>query len=116
MTIKIHLDIIRSLNNRHSGVIMFKKNFNVLLIIMMTLLCANLYSAEVHCNPSSKICHKEGTKNYNCKGSTVKFASEEEALKNGYRMSKQGKKAKKTKKGKEEKKNKKEAPKTNAAK
>lgn len=83
---------------------MLKKLFNATLVIMMMMFFTNVYAADLHCNPTSKICHKKGSKNYDCKGCTKKFASEAEALKNGYRMSKQEKKEDKKPEKKEKKK------------
>ena len=47
-----------------------------------------VFAAEIHCNPDTKTCHKSDCRYYNCKGCTKVFASEEEALENGYKFCK----------------------------
>ena len=47
-----------------------------------------IFAAEIHCNPDTKTCHKSDCRYYNCKGCTKVFASEEEALENGYKFCK----------------------------
>ncbi|MBO4710292.1 Ada metal-binding domain-containing protein [bacterium] len=56
----------------------------VLAAMLFSFTC--VFAAEIHCNPDTKTCHKSDCRYYNCKGCTKVFASEEEALENGYKF------------------------------
>lgn len=59
--------------------------FTVAAIMLMFL---SVSAGDLHCNPKTKICHKEGCRYYNSKGSSIVLKSEEDAKKKGFRMSK----------------------------
>ena len=80
-----------------------KRNlFKVFVFVAMIFSFSCIFAAEIHCNPDTKTCHKSTCRYYNCKGCTKVFASEEEALENGYKFCKVCSKEKKesSKKGK----------------
>ena len=54
--------------------------------VVMIFSFSVVFAAEIHCNPDTKTCHKSDCRYYNCKGCTKVFASEEEALENGYKF------------------------------
>jgi len=59
-----------------------------LVLSVMIFSFSIVFAAEIHCNPDTKTCHKSTCRYYNCKGCTKVFASEEEALENGYKFCK----------------------------
>ena len=58
------------------------------VLFVMIFSFSIVFAAEIHCNPDTKTCHKSDCRYYNCKGCTKVFASEEEALENGYKFCK----------------------------
>jgi hypothetical protein len=66
-----------------------KRNLSKIFIVFTMLFSFTcIFAAEIHCNPDTKTCHKSDCRYYNCKGCTKVFASEEEALENGYKFCK----------------------------
>ena len=62
-------------------------------LLMFTAIAATtltLSAAALHCNPKSKVCHREGSRYYSCKNCTVVIADENTALKKGYKIAKKG--------------------------
>ena len=58
------------------------------VLFVMIFSFSTVFAAEIHCNPDTKTCHKSDCRYYNCKGCTKVFASEDEALENGYKFCK----------------------------
>ncbi len=54
--------------------------------VVLTALTVN--AAPLHCNPKTKVCHREGSRYYSCKRCTVIIADEKTAVKKGYHLSK----------------------------
>ena len=82
-----------------------KRNLlKVFVFASMLFSFAFVFAGEIHCNPDTKTCHKSDCRYYDCKGCTKVFASEEEALENGYKFCKVCSKEKKEKTGKKSKK------------
>ena len=66
-----------------------KKNFTkIFLLAAMIFSFSCVFAAEIHCNPKTKTCHKQGCRYYDCKECTEVFKSEEAALENGYKFCK----------------------------
>lgn len=66
-----------------------KRNLmKIFVVVAMLFSFTCIFAAEIHCNPDTKTCHKSDCRYYNCKGCTKVFASEEEALENGYKFCK----------------------------
>ena len=63
----------------------FVRFFTVIGIMFMFL---SVSAGELHCNPKTKVCHKEGCRYYNSKSASVVLKNEDEAKKKGYKFCK----------------------------
>lgn len=60
----------------------------IFAVIAIVFMFASVFAGELHCNPKTKVCHKEGCRYYNSKSATLVLKSEDEAKKKGFKFCK----------------------------
>ncbi|MCK5809250.1 hypothetical protein KAH37_09720 [bacterium] len=62
----------------------------LLLFAAIATTALTLSAAPLHCNPKTKVCHREGSRYYSCKNCTVILEDEKTALQKGYHLAQKG--------------------------